>query len=81
MRRIGQTGQPDYTPVPQRRADLLTPGVTDRSVSDEIDADIDAHEAVGTHTEIKLTPQASSSGPEGTIFYNSADNHVYVGTE
>jgi len=31
--------------------------------------------------EIHLTPKASSSGPEGTIFYCSSDNSVYVGTE
>lgn len=30
---------------------------------------------------IRLTPRASSTGAEGTIFYNSADDHVYVGTE
>lgn len=32
-------------------------------------------------TEIRLIPKASSSGAEGTIFYASADNHVYVATE
>jgi len=31
--------------------------------------------------EIRLTPKASSSGAEGTIFYDSDDNHVYVATE
>ena len=31
--------------------------------------------------EIKLTPKASSTGAEGTIFYNSSDNGVYVATE
>ena len=31
--------------------------------------------------EIRLTPKVSSSGPEGTIFYDSDDDHVYVGTE
>ena len=30
---------------------------------------------------IRLTPRASSTGPEGTIFYNSSDDSVYVGTE
>ena len=33
-----------------------------------------------THDEIRLTPKASSSGPEGTMFYASDDDHVYVGT-
>ena len=32
-------------------------------------------------TEVTLTPQGSSSGPEGTVFYNSGDDHLYVGTE
>ena len=32
-------------------------------------------------SEIRLTPKTSSSGPEGTIFYDSDDDHVYVGTE
>lgn len=31
--------------------------------------------------EISLTPKASSTGAEGTIFYCSDDNAVYVGTE
>lgn len=31
--------------------------------------------------EIHLTPKTSSSGGEGTIFYNSDDDSVYVGTE
>lgn len=35
----------------------------------------------GAVSEINLTPKTSSSGPEGTIFYNSNDDHVYVGTE
>jgi hypothetical protein len=33
------------------------------------------------HDEIQLTPKASSTGPEGTVFYNSGDDHLYVGTE
>jgi len=33
-------------------------------------------------SEITLTPKASSdSVAEGTIFYCSSDDHVYVGTE
>lgn len=32
-------------------------------------------------TEITLTPKTSSSGPEGTMFYDSDDDHVYVATE
>ena len=32
-------------------------------------------------TEINLTPKAASTGAEGTIFYCSDDNYVYVGVE
>lgn len=32
-------------------------------------------------TEITLTPKTSSTGPEGTMFYDSDDDHVYVATE
>jgi hypothetical protein len=31
--------------------------------------------------EVHLTPKASSTGVEGTIFYCSDDNHIYVGVE
>uniref|UniRef100_A0A6M3JFM4 Uncharacterized protein n=1 Tax=viral metagenome TaxID=1070528 RepID=A0A6M3JFM4_9ZZZZ len=31
--------------------------------------------------ELHLTPKASSTGAEGTIFYDSGDDHIYVGTE
>jgi len=32
--------------------------------------------------EVHLTPKAASTGgAEGTMFYNSLDDHVYVGTE
>jgi len=31
--------------------------------------------------EVRLTPQTSSSGPEGTVYYDSDDDHLYVGTE
>ena len=31
--------------------------------------------------ELHLIPKASSSGPEGTMFYASDDDHVYVATE
>ena len=34
-----------------------------------------------TLSELTLTPKASSSGPEGTIYYDSDDNHIYVGVE
>lgn len=31
--------------------------------------------------EVHLTPKESSSGVEGTMFYSSLDNHVWVATE
>ena len=31
--------------------------------------------------EVHLTPKASSTGVEGTMFYCSDDNYVYVATE
>jgi len=31
--------------------------------------------------ELRLTPKESSGGPEGTIYYDSDDDHVYVATE
>ncbi len=31
--------------------------------------------------ELRLIPKASSSGPEGTMFYDSVDKCVYVGVE
>lgn len=39
--------------------------------------------ATGTRvaSEIRLDPKASSSGPEGTVYYDSDDDHIYVGTE
>lgn len=32
-------------------------------------------------SELKLIPKASSTGAEGTMFYDSGDDHVYVATE
>ena len=31
--------------------------------------------------EVHLTPKASSTGAEGTMFYDSDDDHVWVATE
>ncbi len=39
------------------------------------------HQVIGRHSEILLTPKASSTGAEGTLFYDSDDDHVYVATE
>ena len=35
----------------------------------------------GVFTEILLTPKASSTGAEGTIFYDSDNDHLWVATE
>ena len=40
-----------------------------------------AHETIGEHSEILLTPKTSSTGAEGTVFYYSDDDHLWVGTE
>lgn len=32
-------------------------------------------------TEIRLVPKASSTGAEGTFFYDSDDDHIWVATE
>ena len=47
MRKYGE-GRPDWTPIPERKGDLLTPGVKDYSVSAEIDADITTHSTLDT---------------------------------
>ena len=31
--------------------------------------------------ELHLTPKASSTGPEGTVFYCNADKYLYVGVD
>lgn len=31
--------------------------------------------------ELHLTPKSSSTGAEGTVYYDSDDNYVYVATE
>lgn len=34
-----------------------------------------------TDGEVRMTPKSSSTGPEGTMFYCSDDDHVWVATE
>jgi len=46
-----------------------------------LDAEVVSAVEANALSEIRLTPKASSSGAEGTIFYDSDDDHVYVGTE
>lgn len=45
--------------------------------------EIEGEEEVGilVGEEVRLTPKPSSTGPKGTIFYNSNDDHIYVATE
>jgi len=44
------------------------------------DQDLNTTDSV-QFSEVLLTPKASSTGAEGTIYYKSSDNSVYVGTE
>lgn len=53
----------------------LTDAVTGTKTLAELDA------GGSPFDEILLTPKASSSGAEGTLFYDSDDDHVYVATE
>lgn len=39
------------------------------------------HQVIGQHSEILLTPKASSTGAEGTIFFDSDDKCVYVAVD
>ena len=54
--------------------------ITSKHISD-LNTAVNTMEGTFSDGEVHLTPKASSSGPEGTIFYNSDDNAVYVGTE
>lgn len=38
-------------------------------------------DAGGSVSELNLTPKPSSTGAEGTVFYDSDDDHLYVATE
>jgi len=62
-----------------------TTTITDHGELGGLDGDDHSQYLLATGTraasEIRLTPKSSSSGPEGTMFYDSDDNHVYVGTE
>jgi hypothetical protein len=40
-----------------------------------------SHEQIGEHSEIKFTPKSSSTGAEGTMFYDSDDKSIYVAVE
>lgn len=46
--------------------------------ADELQPLLDGSRAMA---ELRLTPKESSSGPEGTMFYDSVDKCVYVGVE
>ena len=41
----------------------------------------DALIATPNDGELHLTPKASSTGPEGTVFYCNADKYLYVGVD
>lgn len=42
---------------------------------------IDDNDCVDGVSELRLIPKASSTGAEGTIYYDSDDDHLYVATE
>lgn len=54
--------------------------ITAKSFTD-LKTAVNTVEGIATDGEVHLTPKASSTGPEGTIFYDSEDNCVYVGVE
>ena len=54
--------------------------ITAKAVSD-LNTAVNTIEGIATNGEIHLTPKTSSTGPEGTLYYDSDDNSVYVGTE
>ena len=58
--------------------DTPVDGVTTAPISSNWAYD---HKDLGEHDEIRLTPKAASTGPEGTMFYDLDDDHVYVATE
>lgn len=51
---------------------------TDNPVQSRVDITVSGG---SPFSEILLTPKASSSGAEGTVYYDSDDDHLYVGTE
>lgn len=79
-----------YSALPFLTENLLpeagTMEVHDTPVEDAVTEPISSnwahdHETEGDHSEVRLTPKTASSGPEGTMFYCSDDDYVYVGTE
>jgi len=59
---------------------LVTNGNADVEGDVDIGGDLDVTGSIES-SEIRLIPKASSSGAEGTMFYDSDDDHVYVATE
>jgi hypothetical protein len=55
--------------------------VTDDAVNGRVLVTVSPNGGGHTFDEIHLTPKASSTGVEGTMFYCSDDNSVYVATE
>jgi len=47
----------------------------------DVDTDMVSGESLKNVDEIRLIPKTSSDGAEGTMFYDSDDDHVYVATE
>lgn len=74
-------------PITDIDPDLELPGAAARAeklLGFDADGDPDLVDFPGDLTpvsEIRLTPKESSDGPEGTIYYDSDDDHIWVGTE
>jgi len=59
--------------------DLLV--IVDNEAAPAITKKILAENAGFVDGELRLTPKLSSTGPEGTVFYDSVDKCLYVGVE
>jgi hypothetical protein len=55
--------------------------IVDENVSPAQTKKIKAEDAGIVDGELRLIPKTSSSGPEGTVFYDSVDKCLYVGVE
>lgn len=48
---------------------------------DKMDKRINAEDVGLADGELRLTPKTSSTGPEGTVFFDSDDKCIYVGVD
>ncbi len=79
----GSDGMPADASMTETTSDIV---VNDKNLIPENDLSYDLGKSgaawrSGYIGEITLVPKTSSSGPEGTIFFNSTDKGVYVGVD